>query len=321
MHNRKLKVPGKVYKKVKTLGEIGQKWLDDLDDLINSLEEKWEIKVGRVLSGGSEAFVAEAITEDNRKFVLKIVMPAMSGNTIFERELRALILVDGNGYVSLIKFDEKLRALLLERLGLSLRSINPPINQQIEIICNILEKTWIDVSEPTQFTSEKSIFTEFCDLINDLYKDISIFSCEKTVHKALELCRSRALSFNPRDAVLVHGDAHSANLLQVNSDNKQGKFQFKLIDPDGIVCEPAYDLGVLMREWIDELVKNPVYIGSKRCQYISKLTNISPKAIWEWGLIQCVSTGLLLIKVGQKQEGIKLLNVANSWVDSCECLF
>ena len=68
-----------------------------------------------------------------------------------------------------------------------------------------------------------------------------------------------------------------------------------------------------MREWPDELVDNPIILGEKRCELLSNLTNVESQLIWEWGLIQCVATGLLLVKTGQKQEGIKLLNIAESW--------
>jgi streptomycin 6-kinase len=43
-------------------------------------------------------------------------------------------------------------------------------------------------------------------------------------------------------AVLVHGDVHEWNALQAPGGG------FKLVDPDGLVAEPEYDLGVLMRE-------------------------------------------------------------------------
>ena len=33
------------------------------------------------------------------------------------------------------------------------------------------------------------------------------------------------------------------------------------------------------------------------------------------GLLQCVSTGLLLLKIGQEDDGKKLLKTAEAWVD------
>lgn len=66
-----------------------------------------------------------------------------------------------------------------------------------------------------------------------------------------------------------------------------------MIDPDGLIGEPSYDLGVLMREWLDELIEDPLEIGKKRCALLGQLTDVDTQGIWEWGYIQSVSTGLL----------------------------
>jgi streptomycin 6-kinase len=86
-----------------------------------------------------------------------------------------------------------------------------------------------------------------------------------------------------------------------------------LIDPDGLIAEPAYDLAVLMREWTEELIPDPVRLGRKRCAYLSSLTGVGTRAIWEWGFLQCVATGLLLMKVGQEREGSRMIQVAEAW--------
>ncbi len=68
-----------------------------------------------------------------------------------------------------------------------------------------------------------------------------------------------------------------------------------------------------MREWIDELIADPVRLGRERCAYLSHLTGADRQAIWQWGFIQAMSTGLLLIRVGQKQAGLQMLKVAEAW--------
>ncbi len=309
-------VPEAVYGKAVALGEAGRAWLDSLDDLIPGLEREWRIRVGRVLEGGSEALVAEAVDQDGTDVILKVAMPAMPGNTVFENEVTALALVNGNGYARLIRVDMGCRAMLLERLGTPLKDLNLPVNTQIEIICRILAQTWIRVPEGAQLLSGDDVFAMFRDLIEELCRSVGIPSSERAVRKALQCCEARALVFDPAAAVLVHGDAHSGNLLQAIPPNSQIEYPFKLIDPDGIVSEPAYDLGVLMREWVDELLEDPVRRGARRCEYIGRLTNIGTEGIWAWGLIQCVATGLLLVRVGQEQEGRKLLQVADAWAGS-----
>ena len=52
------RVPDVVRRKALDAGAAG--WLDDLPALVASLERDWSLAVGRSLTGGHEAFVAEA---------------------------------------------------------------------------------------------------------------------------------------------------------------------------------------------------------------------------------------------------------------------
>lgn len=316
------RVPDLVDNKLTSLGEVGLRWLADLDDLVRSLERDWGITVGQALSGGSEAFVAEAVaasseasaaaSEDaaGEKHILKIGMPAMLGNTTFENEALALTCEGGKGYARLIRSDLTRRALLLERLGKPLESLSLPVQAQIEILCRTLVKTWVRLPADTPLLTGEALFAVFRDLVRGLAENNPAPFSPRVISQALRFCDTRAAAFDPRTAVLVHGDAHSGNLLQsVNGA------AFKLIDPDGILGEPAYDLGVLMRSWPGELLPDPISLGQKRCAYLSYLTGVEPAGIWEWGFIQSVTTGLLLAKVGQMEEGGKMLRVAEVWLE------
>lgn len=114
----------------------------------------------------------------------------------------------------------------------------------------------------------------------------------------------------PDEFVLLHGDAHGGNTLKELSGNG-----FKLIDPDGIFYEKAYDLGVLMREWIDEYGQEPMKSGQERCAYLHHLTGVSEQAIWEWGYLQTVSTAFVLLKIEQEKAGQQMLRVAECWLE------
>ncbi|MEI3607064.1 hypothetical protein SPD48_15300 [Pseudogracilibacillus sp. SE30717A] len=132
------------------------------------------------------------------------------------------------------------------------------------------------------------------------------------VDKSLSYLENRLRVSKLQNGVLVQGDAHNGNILQVERSFESERM-FKFIDPDGLIAEPAYDLGVLMREWVYELVVNPVEIGYKRSIFLGELTNVEPMSIREWGYIQAVATGLLLIKIGKKPQGMQLLDIAFEW--------
>jgi streptomycin 6-kinase len=310
MRNRIIIVPDSVRQKVATLGAEGLRWLVGLGDLIGELEQEWQVIVGSSLEGGTEAYVAEARTRDGSDVILKVAIPENNGNTVLANEVTALTIADGHGYVRLLHYDLSRRALLVERLGIPLRELGYSTSVQIDIICTTLRETWVHVPPRSQLPSGASMAQWHSTFIADLWEHLERPCSQRALDKALSFAQTRARAFDPELAVLVHGDAHNGNTLQNLS---QTPSSFKLIDPDGLEVEPAYDLGVLMREWIDELIADPVRRGRERCAYLSHLTGTDTQAIWEWGFMQCMSTGLFLIQVGQERSGIQMLEVADAW--------
>lgn len=79
-------------------------------------------------------------------------------------------------------------------------------------------------------------------------------------------------------------------------------------------AEPAIDLAVPMRDWSTELLAgDALSLGRDRCRLLSDLTGVDTQAIWQWGFMERISTGLLLMKVGMKREGADYLKVAELW--------
>ncbi len=304
MGMRRKELPEPLPGKLRMLGEVGQRWLDDLDSLIAELEHEWWIRVGEALTGGSEAFVAAATDNQGQAVVLKVAMPPLPGNTWFVNEVRALRLADGNGYARLLKYDLKRRAMLLERLGTPLSQAGLPAAEQIRIICRVLRRAWIPQPETA---APGDVCRGFVQLLDELAAGTEFAA--PLVSGARQLCMVRLREWQPAGTVLVHGDAHSSNLLEAGEGS-----EYKLIDPDGLIAEPAYDLGVLMREWVEELKDSPIQAGRERAAYISQLTGVDSGPIWQWGAVQCVATGLLLWKSGLSQVGRDLLQVAEDWL-------
>jgi streptomycin 6-kinase len=82
---------------------------------------------------------------------------------------------------------------------------------------------------------------------------------------------------------------------------------FKLVDPDGLLTEPEYDLGVLMRE-------DPLDLGDDppaRARWLAARTGLDPTAVWEWGVVERVSTGLLCTRIDLEPVGRQMLAVAD----------
>ncbi|WP_440896706.1 aminoglycoside phosphotransferase family protein [Amphibacillus sp. Q70] len=307
---QKREIPPLVISRATAAGQAGIEWLAKLDDLILGMENKWAITVGQSLFGGSTAFVANATDKQGNKYVIKLEMPDSVGQVDFSNAIKALELVNGNGYVKLFAYDREKKASLLERLGKPLKETGHSISKQIEIICSTLEKTWSVPPYHTSLPNGKEVFSWFTDFIEPTWETTGRPCSSRTIEQVYFFLQARQANEEPESHVLIHGDAHNGNVLQDLSEGNQ----YKLIDPDGTIYEKAYDLGVLMREWTEEYQYQPVIVGRERCEQLSFLTGVDKQAIWEWGFIQCVSTGLLLTSIDSKSAK-ELLTVAEAWAD------
>jgi streptomycin 6-kinase len=84
---------------------------------------------------------------------------------------------------------------------------------------------------------------------------------------------------------------------------------FKLVDPDGLLAEPEYDLGVLMRgDPVELLFGDP----RDRVRYLVALTGLDPVATWEWGIVERLSTGLLCTQISLQPLGHDTLRAASA---------
>jgi streptomycin 6-kinase len=139
--------------------------------------------------------------------------------------------------------------------------------------------------------------------------------CTKaTKNQALAFAEERADAHNPLRCVLVHSDAHAFNTLQQLDKQAHDGTTYKFIDPDGLFAEPAYDLAIPMREWSTELLAgDALRRGQEHCARLSALTGVDHRAIWQWGFMERVSTGLFLLQVGMTDLGTACLAVADHW--------
>lgn len=314
MSKRIIAIPYLVRQKVEALGEEGSRWLAGLGDLIDELEQAWQVSVvGTSITGGSESYVAQVRASDGSQAILKIVIPESTGNTVLANEITALTLANGRGYARLLRSDLARRALLLEPLGRALKDLGYSTRTQIALICTTLQESWIHVSSTSPLPTGADAARSHAQFSANLWEKLARPCSQHALDTALSFAQDRASAFDPQSSVLVHGDAHNGNMLQTISQHSQTHPSFKLIDPDGIIAEAACDLGVLMREWLDELISDPVTAGRERCAYLSDLTGADTQVIWQWGFMQCMSTGLFLLHLGQVQTGSQMLKVAEAW--------
>jgi len=278
-----------------------------LPQRIADLERRWAIKVGKPARSGSEAFVAEACTDDGQDMFLKIVIPGIDPT---RQELRALRAANGKGYASLIRADETINTMLLERLGQQLHALGLPEGTQIEIICATLREAWMPQPKGPSFVTGAEKAAELAHIIESTWSALGKPCSERTVEMALSYAERRQRAFDPQQSVVVHGDAHQWNTLSAPGSATG----FKFIDPDGAFAERAFDLAIPMREWGAVIPEGDLLrLGRQRCDLLSALSGVEWQPIWEWSMIQCVSNGLLLKQLGIDDPASVEFAMADAW--------
>lgn len=299
----RLDVPDVVARKAEVNGQA--EWLQALPDLVADLAERWQLQIGDVLDGGSEALVcavADGSTDPARPAVLKLLVPR--DEDLASQERRALELADGVGCAALYRADDGVGALLLERLGPSLSTYGLPLDERLDILADTAAAVWRPVPGADLPTgADKGRW--LVDFVTDTWERLDRPCTEAAVAAALTAAETRIASHDDDRAVLVHGDVHQWNALSTGAG--AGAVQWKLVDPDGLVAEPAYDLGILLREDPVELrTADPM----ARARRLAARTGHDATAIWEWGLVERVSTGLVCHELGLP-DGVDMLATAD----------
>ena len=283
----------------KAIAAGAEQWLADLPALVHHIQQQWDITVARQLAGGTEAYVAEATTTDGLAVVLKLLLP--SSRKAAGHEITALRVAGGDGCVTLLRDDPDLGALLLERLGPSLFELGMPIGRRHEILCDTAARVWRpapDCGLPTGAERARSLAT----FITETWDKVDRPCSERVIDHAIACARRREAGHDDERAVLVHGDVHQLNALQAGTE-------FKLVDPDGFLAEAEYDLGVVMRGDPVELLNGD---PRERARWLAARSGLDVIAIWEWGVIERVSTGLYCEEIELQPLGRETLSAANA---------
>jgi streptomycin 6-kinase len=292
----RLDVPDEVRNKVFADGNSA--WLDELPSVVESLALDWSLTIGATMRGGHKALVVEATLVDGTSAILKVGVPGTRRGLGFEAT--TLRLADGYGCARLLDHDLDRHALLLERLGAALYDLVPDPATRHEMLRDLAARVWRPVDSGVDLPTGADLAREYADWLPRLWEQTGRACSRETVEDALECMDRRRRAHDDRLAVLVHGDIHELNALQTPDGT------FKLIDPDGLRAEPACDLGTIVR-------CNPDYGDDLRArtERLAARTGVGATAIWEWGTIHRVISGLYSRVIGYQPFGDLLLAEAD----------
>ncbi|MCS7480139.1 aminoglycoside phosphotransferase family protein [Umezawaea endophytica] len=291
-----IEVPDLVRRKAESLGEPGERWLAALPVLVAAAVEEWALTLGPPFTGGSASYCASARTADGEAVVLKLVAP---GHDV-EGQVRTLAAANGRGYVHLLARSGD--ALLLEALG---PPLSLPPERAIGVLARLLRRAWLPPDEPATSKAE-----DLAVLVDDLWRKHDRACSPRAYGLAMRCAERRAA---PCAEVRVHGDPHHANTLGVPTPRPGAEEGYVFIDPEGFVADPAYDLGVVLRDWCAELLATPDPLGLARryCALLADGSGLSATAIWEWGFLERVSSGLYLLDFAGPAEAAPFLRTAD----------
>jgi streptomycin 6-kinase len=219
------------------------------------------------------------------------------GSSSAGRIATVLRLAAGEGCPRLLREDVSRGALLLERLGRSLHELRFPANRRHEILVAAAARIWRPAAGcglPTGADKARWL----AEFIATMWEELGRPCSERAVEHALACARRRGDAHRDEIAVLVHGDVHEWNALESTGG-------FKLVDPDGLLAEAEYDLGIIMRE---DPLEGDLH---ERADWLADRTGLDAIAVWEWGVVERVSTGLLGTRVGLQPIAGQMLAAAD----------
>ena len=307
-----LHLPSPVALSLTALGATGEAWLAELPGLLAGLAADWSITVGAPLHGGRTAYVAEAATRDGTPAVLKVFLPPGADEvTPFDRQLTALQLAGGDPYAGLIRHDRPRRALLLERLGPPMAALNWSESRQLDALTRTAARGWRPVPDDVRLPPGTEAARWHAGFIPAVWEELARPCSAAAVDLAVDYAARREAAARRGAGVLVHGDVHAFNALQHPGADR---LDFRLVDPSGLLSEPAHDLGVIQARGVPGRLGTLATGGPGRmaagCRRAGRLTGVDPEAVRQWAFIEMVSTGLHLRRLGD-QDADRFLAVAD----------
>ena len=260
-------------------GDAGAEWLGRLPDLIAEFERRWSITVDPPVDGLSYNYVASAVDVEGRALMLKLGVP----NPELLTEIEALRIYDGRASVCLLAADREQGALLLERLepGVTLGACVDDDEQATSIAAGVMKRLWRPVPPEHPFPSVAR-WAAGLDRLRKQFDGTTGPLPAALVARAEDLFRELIASM--AEPVLLHGDLHHDNILAAERE------PWLAIDPKGVVGEPAYEVGALLRNPFPEILSmpQPARILDRRVDQLASELGFDRDRILGWALAQAV---------------------------------
>jgi len=260
-------------------GDEGRAWLERLPSILTACEQRWHLTLNTPFPNISFHFVIPGMSDDGTPVVVK----AHSPTSEFAEELEALRRFDGHGMAKLLAYDVNDEVMLLERLrpGMSLRKMEDD-ERAIYIAATVMKQLWrpaLPVQHPFATVEKWGLgFTRLREHYGGGNGPFPKALLEEAERLYAELSTSMA------QPMLLHGDLHQDNILSSERDG------WLAIDPKGLIGEPAYETGAMLRNFLPDLLEmpDPKQVLTRRVDQLSEELGFDRARVHGWGLSQAV---------------------------------
>jgi streptomycin 6-kinase len=260
-----------------TFAPDGAAWLERLPATIAHYAALWRLTVGPAFAGLSYNYVAPATRVDGAPAVLKLGVPRAELTT----EIAALELYGGADACRLPASDAAGAALLLERLtpGIDLTTIADEA-MAMRIAAQVMRQ--IHHAPPARHR-----FPHVAGWLAGLARLRPYFGGGTGPFPEALVARAEALSAallaSSAPEVVLHGDLHHFNMLQ----SERG---WLAIDPKGVIGEPAYEAGALLRNPLPHILTLPNRraVLARRSALLAAALELDVTRIRQWAAVQAV---------------------------------
>lgn len=275
-------------------GDVGREWIARLPALLPRLADDWGLELGQPFSGLSYHYVTAAARRlDGLPVVLKLGVPRADKELI--REVAALRFYDGRGVARLLEADLERGALLLERVRPGKTLADHVIDvvsddQATRTIARVMRRVWRTVpltwqtSAPSRFPTLTDWSQAFARLRSAHGGQAGPFPAP-LVEEAETLFRDLLASAS--ETVLLHGDLHHGNIL-AGHQTRDGREPWLAIDPQSVIGEPAFEIGVLLHNpgtWLLQ-APDPKRLLSRRLDILTEELSLPRERLRGWGIAQ-----------------------------------
>jgi streptomycin 6-kinase len=270
-------------------GRAGADWLGRLPETLDACARRWGLELGRPFEGASYNYVARATRADGTRAVLKLGFPGRS----LVSEAAALRHFDGRGAARLLEADEAAGALLVECLepGTPLAGLANEARDEeaTATAAAVMRELWRPAPARHDFPTAAGWAEGFGRLRGRFGGGCGPLP-EELVVKAEALFAE--LLDSAAEPVLLHADLHHGNILSA------GRGRWLAVDPQGLLAEPAYEVGALLRNPLPQLfeMRRPVEVLSRRLDTLAAALGLGRARLRGWGLAQAVLSAWWMIE-------------------------